>query len=1499
MKATVRIHQMKACLIIIGLMLSYGFAGPLQVELRQRQSLGHGGEGFELRHEQWQGNQTAVIVCDMWDSHHCHNAVMRAKQLAPRIDEFLQKIRKEGGLVIHAPSSCMEFYRGHPARVKVQNVAKAKNLPAGINSWMHWIDEEERQAGYPIDHSDGGEDDDPVVHANWQKRLREMGRNPGSPWVRQIETIGIDGERDFISDSGEECWNILEENSIKHVMLVGVHTNMCVLGRPFGLRQLAKNGKNVVLVRDLTDAMYNPAKHPKVSHFAGTDLVVEHIEKHVCPTITSNQILGGSSFVFNKDARPKLLFMIGEREYQTRDTLATFATEHLTKEYRFEFIVAEDGENDFGGLEAALLDADALFLSVRRRSPPDNQMVAIERFIKSGKPVVGIRTSSHAFSLRGKAPPTGHRVWESFDGEVFGGNYNNHHGKKLATFAKPLDVDHPVLKGVDQGEFSTGGSLYKVLPLAKGATVLLEGRAEGVEEKQPVAWSYKTKWGGRNFYTSLGHVEDFKRDRFQKMLVNAIRWVLEVNKEKRSVNLEEVPGIKVPTDLRIDKVLSEPLISQPLHISFDRKGRLWVVQYLQYPDPAGLIELSRDKVWRVGYDRMPPPPPHAPGSQFRGRDRISIHEDVDGDGVFERHKLFVDGLNLATSIAHGDGGIWVTNPPYLLFYKDVNGDDIPDGAPEVHLSGFGIEDTHSIANSLVLAPDGWLYGAQGSTVSASIIRPGKDSAEEAVKSMGQNIWRYHPQRRTYEIYAEGGGNAFGVEVDSCGRVYSGHNGGDTRGFHYMHGAYYRKSWGKHGALTNAHAYGYFPAMKNIPVERFTHQFILYEEEGLPKRYQGKLWGVDVLHNNVVLSDIFPNGSTFQTRDIERVVQSDNSWFRPVMIAPGPDGALFIADWHDRQVNHYKNHEGDIDHDKGRVYRVQARKKSPSGPVNFSILAISELISETASNARWTRRTALNELRKRIRQNPSIIGLVSKEVAARVAAGWKLRNAVDVEMALMSGLDVLECDFSSSGVRGYAIRRIVDTGGGTAAASRLVSLARTVDSAEELSCLAVVARRIDKEAGLMIAGEISRRNQFKDDPHLPLLVWWIIEQHAMSSPERVLQLFADPVFWHHAIVDGFLVERLMRRFAAEGTQQGFLYCARLLQMAPGLKAKQALMKGFSSAVQGLQLGVFPEPLEVEMKKNPELLSIALMVRMRIQGAVESALRQLENSNLKEPERIELISTLGEVLPPQAKIILVNLIRAESSTDQVKAAAIGALRGYPADKSIVGTLMQSIKSGSTALREAATDYLSGNKYSAREFLAVVLAGDIPKSVVTPVMVEKMKLYGDKEINRLIHALSMRGGRDIDADKINQLQKLITESPGNPKSGEKVFAQRCGSCHLMFGKGGVIGPDLTSYQRGDEHSLLLSIVAPSAEIREGFEHLVIMTFKGDVHSGFRTEENEHAVFLRELSGAARSIPKSEIKTKNYSTVSLMPEGLLDDLKERELQDLFAYLRSTTPPF
>jgi nicotinamidase-related amidase len=239
----------------------------------------------------------------MWDLHHCKNAVTRVKEMAPRMNQLLEEARKRGALIIHAPSSCMEPYEGHPARTRARGAPPATNLPSGIAQWCDKIPAEEK-GKYPIDQSDGGEDDEPEEHRLWSKHLADMGLNPRAPWKREIEVLKI-YDVDAITDSGIEVWNLLEEHRINNVILMGVHVNMCVLGRPFGLRQMAKNGKNVVLVRDLTDSMYNPARWPYVNHYRGTDLMIEHIEKFVCPTVTSDQIIGGKPFVFSSDPDAK------------------------------------------------------------------------------------------------------------------------------------------------------------------------------------------------------------------------------------------------------------------------------------------------------------------------------------------------------------------------------------------------------------------------------------------------------------------------------------------------------------------------------------------------------------------------------------------------------------------------------------------------------------------------------------------------------------------------------------------------------------------------------------------------------------------------------------------------------------------------------------------------------------------------------------------------------------------------------------------------------------------------------------------------------------------------------------------------------------------------------------------------------------------------------------------------------------------------------------------
>ncbi len=520
-----------ACLIFAGIMPALP-AQQLQLTLRYQQPVADGIPRYHrfTRDETWQASETALIICDMWDAHHCVNAVRREAEIAPRIDALAKNLRNQGATIVHAPSSCMDHYQNHPARKRAQSVLRSQLLPPDIDSWCDQIPSEEA-ADYPIDQSAGGEDDDPADHQQWAERLRSLGRDPGAPWRAQCASIEIDAEHDFISDSGSEIWSVLTDNKISNVILVGVHTNMCVLGRPFGLRRLAAAGKNVVLARDLTDTMVDPKAWPYANHFTGTDLILGHIERYVCPTFSSDQILGGSAHRFSADDRPRLVMLIAEDEYKTEATLPAFAAKHLSQHFSVTTCFGSETEREkIIGIEAVAA-ADALLISVRRRPLPAADLALIRAFAASGKPMIGIRTASHAFSLRNNEPAEGLDVWPEFDAQIWGGGYTNHYGNDLKSKLIVNDSvrSHPILASAAvTGDLIPGGSLYKTSPLQPGSQLLLSGsvpdQQQLEQQPEPVAWTFIRSDGGRSFYTSLGHVDDFTQSQFEALLSAGIHW---------------------------------------------------------------------------------------------------------------------------------------------------------------------------------------------------------------------------------------------------------------------------------------------------------------------------------------------------------------------------------------------------------------------------------------------------------------------------------------------------------------------------------------------------------------------------------------------------------------------------------------------------------------------------------------------------------------------------------------------------------------------------------------------------------------------------------------------------------------------------------------------------------------------------------------------------------------------------------------------------------------
>lgn len=243
----------------------------------------------------WDPKKTALIICDMWDDHWCKSAARRVGEMAGPMNDVVKLARAKGIFIIHGPSSVTKFYADTPQR-KLAGQSPFAKTPVPLATAERWgttwcWPDTKREKDMPIDDSDMGCD------CKAKCTIREA-------WTRQISTIEI-GPDDAITDHGQETWNLLAARGIDNVILMGVHLNMCVLGRPFAIRQQVQLGKNVVLCRDLTDTMYNPDKAPKVSHFQGTDLVVEHVEKYWCPTITSQDLTGQPPFRFKDDKRTK------------------------------------------------------------------------------------------------------------------------------------------------------------------------------------------------------------------------------------------------------------------------------------------------------------------------------------------------------------------------------------------------------------------------------------------------------------------------------------------------------------------------------------------------------------------------------------------------------------------------------------------------------------------------------------------------------------------------------------------------------------------------------------------------------------------------------------------------------------------------------------------------------------------------------------------------------------------------------------------------------------------------------------------------------------------------------------------------------------------------------------------------------------------------------------------------------------------------------------------
>jgi len=970
---------------------------------------------------------------------------------------------------------------------------------------------------------------------------------------------------------------------------------------------------------------------------------------------------------------------------------------------------------------------------------------------------------------------------------------------------------------------------------------------------------------------------------------------------------EAVQRMQVADGFEVQLVASEPLVRQPVCIEFDDRGRLWVIQYLQYPNPEGLKRVQVDRYSRTTYDRIPEPPPHGP----RGTDRITILEDADGDGRMDRGQDFINGLNLATGLAFGYDGVFVLNVPYLLFYPDRNRDDVPDGDPEVLLTGFGMEDAHSVANSLTWGPDGWLYGCQGSTVTANI---------RGIEFQ-QGVWRYHPGTHAFELFCEGGGNSWGLDFDSSGDLFYSTNYGGHVLVHGLQGGYFVKSFAKHGELHNPHSYGFFDhaAHHNFRGGHVTVGGIVYQGDSFPEAFRGKYIAGDLLGHGVYWHDIQPQGSTVKTSHGGELLVANDDWFAPTDVMAGPDGAVYVSDWNDKRTAH-PDPDADWDRTNGRIYRISAKGTKPTELLDFTKLDENQLLELHNHRSQWHVRHARQELVRRhanaVQVRESTFTAIHSKLHEEALNLAQESTALEALWTLQA-LDQLDEHLAGQllgsphpAVRAWTVRLLGDRPMiSPEMAHRLDEFAEREHMVEVRQQLACTAARLPAQQAMPIINANINRDIDNDDPRLPLLWWWAVERHSVVGRDEVLRRFLRPSLWKSKLGRETLLPRLIRRYASERNRAGLDAVIQLLKAAPDDSARNSLwapvLQGWQERpaaetnAESFEPSEFPEFLNLVLAAwqaqpmDATLLRLGIAVGLR--EPLEAARHAAFDRTVAVAQRVTLLDMLAATSDPTLIEPSLELVLADES-ESVRSAALRVLSRSD-DPRIVSNLMALHQSSpSVVLQSRIRDVLLGRKESARAWLNAVDRGELAATATPLEQIRRVVLFEDADLDALVAKHWGRLESATREEKLAEVRRLnndLRAASGNVDAGQAVFKKHCAACHQIFGEGTKLGPDLTSANRKDRDFLLISLVDPDSVIRKEYVSMIVVTKDGRVLTGLPTARNEAGVTLVNAKNEPVIIATGEIDEFHESPVSMMPVDLYRQLTPQNLRDLFAFLQ------
>jgi putative membrane-bound dehydrogenase-like protein len=874
---------------------------------------------------------------------------------------------------------------------------------------------------------------------------------------------------------------------------------------------------------------------------------------------------------------------------------------------------------------------------------------------------------------------------------------------------------------------------------------------------------------------------------------------------------EALKALKLPEGFKATLFAAEPDVQNPIAMAWDTKGRMWVAENYTYAERTKRFDLSL-------------------------KDRVIILEDKDWDGVAETRKVFTEDVQMLTSVEVGRGGVWLMCPPQVLFIPDANGDDIPDGEPQVVIDGFTVakDNYHNFANGLRFAPDGWLYGRCGHSCPGKLGIPG--TPDEQRVPMKGGIWRYHPEKKIVEVLTHGTTNPWGHDWDANGEMFfintvTGHL------WHLIHGAHLMDSstlnplvYEKLDTIADHYHYdrsGKWSDSRDGKANSFGggHAHIgmmIYQADQWPETYRNKLFTLNMHGRRANVERLERNGSGYVGKHEPDVFLSDDPWFRGIEISTGPDGSGFILDWSDTGECHEST---GVHRTSGRVFRISyGEPKKPETPF--------------AWRKPWPKADLNGDEHQRA-------------LAIR-------------ELVQFSPLDAIPGPQTHAKYPELAFDP--------------AKMAADEKSAFVRLQLASVLQRLPLEKRPALAKALLSHTEDANDPFLSHMVWYGISPLKADSLLEIAKTCPWPK-----------VTRWIARKLATDSQA--------LNALLAFDASIEVLEGMNDAFQGIRKA--PKPANWDLfvvralaragtdQERAKARTTNLSILFGDGRALDDVKKLVFDDQADIAARESALKTLIEARPDDLRELCTKLldVRGLNST---------AARGLALfdDPEIGKQLAKSYRKFATSIM----DTLVARPAFAKAMLAEMAAGRIPRTELSAFHARQIRAFNDEALSKLL-VEAWGELRESAADKKQLIEKLKADlkpevlKQANLSNGRMLFTAVCGACHMMYGQGGKIGPDLTGSGRASLDYLIENIADPSGVVSADYRMSILTLKDGRQLSGVIAGKTDRTLTLRTLT-ESMTLDQAEVVKTETSPLSMMPEGLLLAFPPDQVRDLIAYL-------